>query len=130
MTAPTLNPALPAALASGGFTYDPRDDRMITVGDREGFVIAIPGTERLLRPNFTTEEFAAALADALASVDASKYGDDVMIGGWKSGHRGYMIELSNVFEVPQWMAEVIGRSRGQEAIFDLGTGRDVSLSLN
>lgn len=130
MSVATLNPALSAALAEfGGFTYDPRTDSLVMVGSRDGYAIAIPGTERNLGTEFTPDAFTAALSDALASI-GDHYGADVFVGGWRSDDRGYMIELTTVHNVDRSTAMLLGVVRDQDAIFDLGTGEEIDVRSN
>jgi hypothetical protein len=127
-TALTQTRALLDALQTeGGFTWDPRRHQRVHVGDRVGYMIAVPGTERLLAPGSMT---AADLETALAEMGQAyaQLGKDAYVGGWYSPERdAYMIEVSKIFDISREAAVRLGHLRGQEAIFDIGTGEEIDL---
>jgi hypothetical protein len=114
--------------ANGGFTYDPAVGHLITVGETTGYAIAVPGTERLIgAEGITREAFAAAFADVVAEYAEAITVDGCVIGGWFSPDRGYMIELTKIWQtIDRETAIMIGQSSHQDAIFDLATGEEIS----
>ena len=115
---------LDSILTDGGFTYDPRSDRLVRVGEATGYMIAIPGTEQLLGPAcLTRDEFVTRF---VALVRRAVVGDGVYVGGWLSPDRGFMIELSELFRGDRVSAVRLGALRNQEAILDLGSGELIS----
>ena len=107
----------------GGFTFDATTGTLVTVGTRTGYAVAVPGTEHVVGDATITRE---AFADAVADV-ATQYADRIargaVIGGWYSEDRGvYVVELTDILTWDRRTAELIGRIRNQEAIFDLATG--------
>jgi len=110
----------------GGFTYDPRKGLQVHVGDRVGYVIAVPGTERLLGPgSMDAESFDRAFSEVTEAY-GPQLAKDAYVGGWYSDERdSYMIELSKLYDVSRAAAVRLGHARGQEAIFDIGTGEEI-----
>jgi hypothetical protein len=109
----------------GGFTFDPSTGRLVNVGDRIGWAIARPGTERIIGVTLDPAAFESELSVLLAD-----YGEEIaggaLVGGWHSADRDvYMVELSDVYVVGEGQAVLLGALRGQESVFNLGTGRTV-----
>lgn len=108
---------------NGGFTYDLRSDALMIPGETTGYVIAVPGTERIVGAGAVSRE---AFADRFATVVrefADLIDSGAFVGGWYSDERdAYMIEVSEVHNVDRDTAVAIGQARNQEGIFDLATG--------
>lgn len=124
MTTDLLN----AITTGGGFTYNPATDLLIEVGSVHGYAIAIPGTERHLgKCGVTREQFAEQFANLLSDPLMQVYlKDGALVGGWYSPEKDvYMIELSDIWDVPRDIAVSVGKYEGQEAIFDLYTGEEI-----
>lgn len=118
---------LPALIADGGFTFDVQSAELVTIGTRNGYAIALPGTETILgSDDVTTEELISAIAD-LIMAHADELSTGAMVGGWHSPTRNaYMVEITDVILCDRASAIAIGRTRGQEAITDLSTGETIS----
>jgi hypothetical protein len=107
----------------GGFTFDTTTNTLVKIGDRTGYAIAIPGTERVVgTTGITREAFAAAFAEIVI-----EFGDQLdagaFVGGWFSEDRGqYIVELSEIHTVDRETAIELGTARHQEAILDVATG--------
>jgi hypothetical protein len=114
---------------NGGFTYDPKADKLYDTGDVEGYAIAIPGTEQIIGGYAVSREtFAQTFADVLTDPGLAEHlATGAVVGGWYSPERGvYMIELTNIVTgLTREEAIAIGQLRNQEAIYDLGTGEEV-----
>jgi hypothetical protein len=109
----------------GGFTYDLASDRLLRVGESDGFMVAIPGTECLIGPaDLTREDFAARFAAVARQAPNGTY-----VGGWLSPDRGFMIELSERFNDREHAVR-LGVARHQEAILDLATGEFIATGGN
>jgi len=115
---------LDSILTDGGFTFDPRRDELLRVGDTTGYMVAIPGTEVLLGPaSLTRDEFATRFA---ALVSSAAVREATYVGGWLSPDRGFMIELSELYRGDRASAVRLGAERNQEAILDLATGEFIA----
>jgi hypothetical protein len=118
---------LPALVSEGGFTFDVESASLVGIGERRGYAIAIPDSERILgSEDVTTEDLVSAIADLIMEyADALSTG--AMVGGWHSTDRNvYMVEISDVITCDRTNAIAIGRMRGQESVFDLSNGECVS----
>lgn len=119
---------LVAAIESnGGFTYDLRTDVLMIPGEATGYVIAIPGTERIVGSGAVSREaFAARFVDVVREF-ADMIDNGAYVGGWYSDDRdAYMIEISEIHNVDRDTAVAIGEARNQEGIFDLATGEFIA----
>ena len=116
MTATTVT-LLDTIVADGGFTFDPTADAFVKIGDVEGFAIAVPDTEHIIgHTGITAEEFAEAFA-------AFEVPAGSLIGGYYSADRdAYMIETSEIHNVPEFEAIALGIARNQESIINMMTG--------
>lgn len=124
----TTTDLLDAVTTNGGFTYSPVADRLFQVGVDTGYAIAIPGTEQIVGSgDITREQFAEGVARVLTDPSAKALiANGVAIGGWYSPERNvYMVELTEILTTDRIRAVEIGRSRNQEAIFDLATGEEI-----
>jgi hypothetical protein len=124
----TTTDLLTAVTTNGGFTYSPTNDHLYEVGRDSGYAIAIPGTEHIVGSgDITREEFATAVADLLSDPVATVLiANGVALGGWYSPERNvYMVELTEIVHIDRTRAVEIGRSRNQEAIFDIATGEEI-----
>lgn len=107
----------------GGFTYDPREGRVLDIGDEQGFAIAVPGTEHSLgNGNISQEDFAANFESV-----ANRYRDHLSagsyLGGWYSDDRDeFMTELTNIHRTSREEAIRRGARDNQEGVFDVGEG--------
>lgn len=130
MTRPETIPAgalLDALRTDGGFTFDPSSGRLVNVGERIGWAIARPGTERIIGVTLDPAAFAGELA-VLLDAYAAELADGALIGGWHSPQRDvYMVELTDVYVVGEGQAVLLGALRGQESVFNLGTGAVVAV---
>lgn len=118
---------LDALRTDGGFTWDPSTGHLLRAGDRIGWAIARPGTERIIGVTLDPEAFAGELsvllADYAADIDAG-----ALVGGWHSPERDvWMVELTDVYVVDEGQAVLLGALRGQESVFNLGTGASVNV---
>ncbi len=104
---------------NGGFTYDPRTNELVRIGTRDGYAIAIPGTEIASDPDalhIAVEYYKIKHAAALTN-------PDIYIGGWHSDDRGIdVIELTEIVGDMRDEAIEIGQERNQEGILDMRTG--------
>lgn len=108
----------------GGFTYDPVRHKLLRPGiGVKGFAIAEPHTEHLLGSgDITREQFSAAVAD-LMKANRAHFAHGGKLGGWYDPDRDtFMVELSNIHDVPRDQAIKLGQSRNQVAILDMGSG--------
>lgn len=113
---------------NGGFTYHPDTDRILTVGEDRGYAIAIPGTEYVIGDSLSADVFTDAVNAAFLAAESGGWSaEDIHVGGWYSPDRGYMVELTTVLRVDRATAVTIGELRSQDAIFDLGTGEEITL---
>lgn len=118
--------------ANGGFTWDPKTNGILKVGEAKGFAVAVPGTERIVGvekvsgDDITREDFVKGVADVLQE-HWQELADGAVLGGWYSPERNaYMVELSNIVDPSDRDAAIqLGKERNQEAIFDLATGETV-----
>jgi hypothetical protein len=114
----------------GGFTFAPLGG-LIPVGSVTGWAIAVPGTERVVgHAGITRETFAAVFADLMIEFER-EIAAGAVVGGWYSEARGvYMIELTEIHDLPREEAVEIAVDRDQEAIFNLATGEYVATGGN
>lgn len=114
-----------AIAADGGFSWSVRDDRPLVVGQDTGWAVAVPGTEHTLE-DLTDAVLASVVEDALD--DAVRRGfdaDQLAVGGWHGGGRGYMVEVTTVVQTDRTTATILGEIRDQDAVFNLATGEEV-----
>jgi hypothetical protein len=114
--------------AVGGFTFNPHTSRLVDYGSATGYMIAVPGTERILGfGGMSSAEFDQAFYSAVRDAELSDY---TFVGGWYSSDRNvYMIELSELHDVTRRQAVRLGIERGQEAIFDM-RGEVINLKVS
>lgn len=116
-----LRESIDIALAvDGGFTFDPRTETFIRPGDPtmpvpKGYAIAIPDTE-----SDDLEELAAK-----AEVASFVNGRDAFIGGWRDANGKLWLELSEIHDIPEPDARLIGKRRKQLAILEMATGKEL-----
>lgn len=114
--------------AERGFTYDPAAGALVRIGDRDGWVVSRPGTERTLTPAELDDDTAVDRAAASALREATETGG--MLGGWYSpGRHLYMFEVSDIYPVDRDTAAVLGIAADQESVMDMRTGETVWLAM-
>lgn len=110
--------------ANGGFTYSPKNGRLLRVGKDSGFAVAVPHTEHIVGSgSINRDDFARGVASVVG-----QYRDEIargaVLGGWYSEERdAYMVELTHILPANDRAGAVAeGQRRNQEGIFALHTG--------
>lgn len=117
---------------NGGFTWDPKRNTMLKVGEDKGFAVAVPGTEEIVgtekvnADDITREDFAKGVQKVLMD-HWQELADGAVLGGWYSPERNqYMVELTEIHDGNDREGAILaGKQRNQEAIFDISTGETV-----
>lgn len=111
-------------VTDGGFTYDPAAGALVEVGDRDGWAIALNGTERLIVDPTDTREFDTAFTSA----EQEARERDCLVGGWYSDQRhAYIVEVTSIADVDRQTALTLGAVEDQETIINMRTGEFVTV---
>lgn len=103
-----------------GFTFDPDTGSMVFVGDRDGWAVARPGSERLIGATLDDRQ---AFVNAFIGAYMEARESGALVGGWYSRERNvYMCEVTDMHTVDRATAVVLGLAADQETVMNMRTG--------
>jgi hypothetical protein len=114
--------------AQGGLTWNPHIYEVHAAN--QGYYVSLPGFETKFNFDLTEAEFNIVL-DVYNQLAVAK-GEVTMVGFWVDGDTLYVDLSEHIFALHQKdggleLAVLLGRRRGQKAIFDCSTGQSIYL---
>lgn len=111
--------AVVAAIALGDGCTVSLNGRALAAVD--GYVVSLPGREKLLRDPGSREEIRSYIYDHVDVLSDP----DLYVGAWE-GPDGWVLDVSEHVQ-DRGLAKLLGLSRGQIAVWDVAAGQEITL---